>query len=233
MFMYWLEKLRQFKADSRETYKSISQKTGIPKTTVEKLFSGRTADPGLIMVSKLALCLGHSAAELLPSDGGAGTDKERELIKKYRLLDKAGRGRVENVISGELERVRAQKPRYYSMYYDFPVSAGTGDSMDYTNARIIELAEEPEAGTDFVLRIAGDSMEPEFTNGDLVCVKSAEQLEFGDIGIFAYDGNVYMKEYTDKGLRSLNPKYALIKGSRGIRILGKVLGKTKRESNQN
>lgn len=223
--MYWLERLKSFKKETGETYKGIAQKTGIPQTTVEKLFSGRTNDPKLLMTEKIVQVMGHSVSELLP-EGESYSQYERSLIARVRQLDGEGRLRTESVISGELRRIRAEaRRRFAHLYYDFPVSAGTGEYPDYTTAQIIELAAAPPPGTDFVLRIAGDSMEPDFSDGDHVCVKSMPTLNVGDIGIFSYAGSVYMKVYTRAGLRSLNPAYPLIKGNEDIRILGKVLGK--------
>ena len=223
--MLWLEKLRSFKDESGATYRSIADKTGIPQTTIEKLFSGRTNDPKLFMTERIARAMGHSASELLP-DAERYSVYERNMILKLRRLDGDGRTRTESVIKSELRRIRAEAGRRFScMYYDFPVSAGTGEYPDYTTAKIIELDREPPSGTDFVLRIAGDSMEPDFSDGDHVSVKSAQTLEYGDIGIFAYTGNVYIKEYTRAGLRSINPRYSIIKGHEDIRVLGKVLSK--------
>lgn len=225
--MYWLEKLKDFKTEAGATYRDIALKTGIAQSTVEKIFSGRTNDPKLMMTEQIANALGHSIAELLP--GTAVLSKaEKRFLHDFRALDSEGRSRVEAAINGELRRVRAEAAavrRYPCLYYDFPVSAGTGEYPDYSTARVIELDSEPPHGTDFILRIAGDSMEPDFSDGDRVFVNSSESLEFGDIGIFAYAGNVYIKEYTSAGLRSLNPKYKLIKGREDMRILGRVIGK--------
>ena len=223
--MLWLEKLRSFKDESGMTYRSIADGTGMPQTTIEKLFSGRTNDPKLMMTERIARVMGHSVSELLP-DSEHYSPYERDMILKLRRLDADGRARTESVIKSELRRIRAEAGRRFPcMYYDFPVSAGTGEYPDYTTAKIIELSEKPPAGTDFVLRISGDSMEPDYSDGDHVSVKSAQTLEYGDIGIFAYTGNVYIKEYTQAGLRSLNSKYPIIAGHEDIRVLGKVLSK--------
>lgn len=223
--MLWLEKLRRIKDETGATYRSISDKTGIPQTTIEKLFSGRTSDPKLFMTERITRAMGHSASELLPG-AEAYSAYERSMIQRLRRLDGDGRRRTEDVIKSELRRINAEAGRRYPcMYYDFPVSAGTGEYPDYTTAKIIELEHEPPTGTDFVLRIAGDSMEPAFSDGDRVAVKSAETLDLGDIGIFSYAGNVYIKEYTSSGLRSFNPIYPIIKAHEDIRVLGKVLSK--------
>ncbi len=221
--MYWLEQLKKFKSESKVTYKTISEKSGIPLTTIEKLFSGRTKDPKLTTVDKIAACFGYSAADLIESKDML-THDESILINNYRKLDMIGRSRVDKLTASEVERVRAESEKKYPvLYFDFPVSAGTGEFLDYETARIIELDSEVPKATSFVLRVAGDSMEPRFYDGDLVCVHSTKELDYGDIGIFSIQGNVYIKEYSPNGLVSLNPKYDIIKGSDQIIPLGRVL----------
>ena len=160
-------------------------------------------------------------------------DDEIEFINNYKKLNEHDRSIVDYVIKLGLNvnsQDEKQKPgykqikKYYSaILYDFPVSAGTGERPDATNASIVEIEEEPPHGTDYILRIAGNSMEPEYGDGDYVYVESTTTLNFGDVGIFAYEGSTYMKLYTESGLKSLNPNYALIQGE-DIHILGKVLG---------
>ena len=62
--MDWLDILRARKAESKKTYGDISKETGIPKTTIEKLFSGRTNDPKIGMLTKIAHCIGCTIDEL-------------------------------------------------------------------------------------------------------------------------------------------------------------------------
>lgn len=227
--MYWLDKLREIKSNTNETYKSLAQKTGIPQTTIEKLFSGRTNDPKMNTMNKILACMGHSLGELLEhnSETPIVTDEELKMINVYRGLDLDGRRRVRDTVRIEGERaktVASSRHCFHKIYYDFPVSAGTGEYLDNRTAVIAELEDEPPHGTDFILRIAGDSMEPEFHDGDYIYVNKTSYVNYGEIGVFSAAGNVYMKEYTTEGLRSLNPAYKLIPGSADIHCLGKVLG---------
>ncbi len=233
--MDWLAVLKSYKNVSGKTYADISRETGIPLTTIEKLFCGRTKDPKIGMMSKIAHCLGCTIDELAGAEQGTADvfgPEERRIISLYRSLDKAGKDAANAFLEHEAERVREaraaaerrERALYPKLYYDLPVSAGTGEYLDDSTAVIVGLENEPPAGTDYILRIAGNSMEPEFSNGDLVFVRRAEELEYGEIGIFVYSGSVYMKQYTPEGLRSLNPDYPLIPGSRDIRCIGLVLG---------
>ena len=224
--MYWLEKLREFKKESNLTYKEISERSSIALTTVEKLFSGRTRDPKLNMISDIVRVLGHSGAELIEGANDAPTPDETEMIKQMRSLDNLGRARVRDTILSELCRVELASRQVYSkIYYDFPVSAGTGEFLDERTATIATLSEKPPRGTDYILRISGDSMEPEFSDGDYIYVNKRDCVDFGEVGIFVAEGSVYMKECTPSGLRSFNPAYKLIRFYDDVRCLGKVIGK--------
>lgn len=229
--MFWLDKLREFKKENNITYKQISDKTGIALTTIEKIFSGRTNDPKLNMITKIVTVLGHTPAELVSNSGNTFvlSDFEKSILSGFNTLDDTGKRRVFDTLKSELSRMEAEKSaaqrRYSRIYYDFPVSAGTGEYLDNRTAVIAELSEEPPRGTDYVLRIAGDSMEPIYHDGDYVYVNSCETVDLGEVGIFVAEGSVYMKEYTQKGLRSFNPNYKLIKCYDNVRCLGRVLGK--------
>lgn len=65
------------------------------------------------------------------------------------------------------------------------------------------------------VRISGSSMEPEFHDGQIAWVLQQESVVNGEIGIFALNGEAYIKKLqNDKNgifLISLNEKYAPIK----------------------
>ncbi|WP_413471153.1 LexA family transcriptional regulator [Streptococcus suis] len=112
-------------------------------------------------------------------------------------------------------------------YYDQPASAGTGQYLNDVKVETIELPIEVDA--DFVVPIYGDSMEPEYHSGDYVFVKLSVDLSDGDIGVFAYNGDAYIKQLriTDQGayLHSLNPDYdnIPITADTDFRTIGEVV----------
>jgi len=113
--------------------------------------------------------------------------------------------------------------------YDIPVSAGTGNFLDDSSFEEIEVPSYIPIAVDFALRLSGDSMEPLFTDGQVIWVKEQDVLDNGEIGIFAYSDNVYCKKLIAEGkkayLRSLNPLYSdiEIKEDFGFKALGKVV----------
>ena len=106
--MYWLTQLREFKNEKGITYKEISEHTGVALTTVEKLFSGRTADPKLSKVTKITQLLGHDVTELIPGSTDTLSQHEKVLLSRFRSLDENGKRRVSDTITSELCRIAAE-----------------------------------------------------------------------------------------------------------------------------
>lgn len=112
-------------------------------------------------------------------------------------------------------------------YYDHPVSAGTGQYLNDVRVEQIELPVDIDA--DFVIPIKGDSMEPDYHDGDLVFIRTSVELNDGVIGVFNYNGDAYIKQLViDKDqayLHSLNPAYKdmPITPDTDFRIIGEVV----------
>ena len=83
---------------------------------------------------------------------------------------------------------------------------------------------------DCVFPVSGDSMEPDYRSGDLVLVEripDADNLRQGEIGAFIVGNETYIKEYSESGLVSRNPKYPLLRfdDEDKVYLIGRVLGK--------
>ena len=158
----------------------------------------------------------------------AGLDREgRRLALEYiRLLRESGRYSVER--PRMMPSSRAANIRTLPLY-SLAVSAGTGQFLDGEDYEMIEVGQEVPDGSNFGVRVAGDSMEPEFHDGQTVWVRQQRSLMTGDIGIFLYDGSAYLKQLValkdSMALHSLNPAYAdiVISPELPLRVLGKVL----------
>ncbi|HEP1833947.1 TPA: helix-turn-helix transcriptional regulator [Streptococcus suis] len=152
------------------------------------------------------------------------TEPNQKNVLRYssELLDK------QNTVTYSKNTVNELQATYYTYnYYDQPASAGTGQYLNDVQVEQVELPIEVNA--DFVVQIYGDSMEPEYHSGDYVFVKLSVDLSDGDIGVFAYNGEAYIKQLriTDQGayLRSLNPDYdnIPITADTDFRTIGEVV----------
>ena len=112
-------------------------------------------------------------------------------------------------------------------YYDHAASAGTGQYLNDVRVERIELPVDVDA--DFVIPIKGDSMEPDYLDGDLVFIQTSVDLNDGVIGVFNYNGEAYIKQLvidTEQSyLHSLNPAYKdmPITPETDFRIIGEVV----------
>lgn len=170
--------------------------------------------------------------------------KEYDHIKKYRSLDDRGKKNVDTLLDNEYEYLLSiqdqpqdtehaymiHEDRLYMTSYDYGASAGTGNYLDEWDIpkSTISVPDTPETRkADFVLRVVGDSMEPDYHDGDRVLVKSQDSVNLNDIAIYIIDGESYIKQYKGSYLHSLNPAYDDIQMNDGqvIKCVGKVLGK--------
>lgn len=112
---------------------------------------------------------------------------------------------------------------------DASLSAGEGIEplTDTTEEIEVDSREYPKA--DIAFKVKGDSMEPRYSDGDIVYVHSQPALDNGQIGAFLYNDEQYLKKYiVEDGkciLRSLNKKYKdiVVKESDSLYIYGKIL----------
>lgn len=177
----------------------------------------------------IALCKIYKCDNPLDIFGSSTINpSEQSLLEKYRDLDDHGKELVDLVLEKEHDRCIEsinEKPaalRIYT-YMQKIAAAGNGFYFDDIPTETIEAPYMP--GADFVIGVSGDSMEPTYNDGDLVYVEKRQIIHSGEIGIFMIHNECYIKEVTDEGLKSHNPKYKLIPGDESIQCIGKVLGK--------
>ena len=229
-------KISEIRKSKKMKIETLSQKSGVPISTLKKILSGATKDPQIDTIKAIARALECTLEDFDDNSNLKNYSAvEKKLIADYRKLDDHSKEVVQVVIRKELERNIPSEPNYDNIipikiyqvpYYDMPVSAGTGNPLDEVYPEKVDLTEQPPKGTDFIVRVSGDSMEPTYHDGDKLFVKEQPSIEIGEIGIFVVDGNAYVKELGVDRLISHNEKYSDIIINEYIRneCCGKVLG---------
>ena len=179
----------------------------------------------------LALCELYSLTNMY--ELFIGPNKDDPLF----MLNDEGKAKVYEYVnllvkSGLFERETAQILPFRRQIKKFHLkaSAGTGQYLDSDAHDIIDVGDEVSSLADFGITLAGNSMEPQYINGQTVWVHSQETLNNGEIGIFYYDGDAYCKKYYEGDgcikLISLNPSYdpIVVDEKKEFRIFGKVVG---------
>lgn len=127
----------------------------------------------------------------------------------------------------EFQSVSDKRERMANYYHG--VSAGSGVFiMGNESADQIPIPDTPEnRNVDYAISVTGNSMEPDFYDGDIVLVSQREEIRYGDVGIFIVNGSAYIKEYDKTELVSRNPDVNNISISEfdNIVCMGKVIGK--------
>lgn len=100
----FLKRLKKQKQLKKLRIEEISQESGIPVGTVSKILAGITTDPKINTMISIANTLGVSIDYLVY--GKIFIDnyscEEKDIIKKYRLLDEGGKGRIKNQLEYEV-----------------------------------------------------------------------------------------------------------------------------------
>lgn len=123
----------------------------------------------------------------------------------------------------------SENPARVLPLYTLAVSAGTGQFLDSDDFESVIVGADVPDTADYGVRVAGNSMEPRYQDGQTVWVQYRRTLRSGEIGVFLYDDNAYLKQLIvdDGGVRlhSLNPAYGdIVVGSAGeLRVLGRAV----------
>ncbi|HEL1991953.1 TPA: helix-turn-helix transcriptional regulator [Streptococcus suis] len=236
--IYIGQRIKDFRLSRNMTQKELAKRIGMGDTTIANYEKGFRS-PKKDTLFDLADVFGVSIDDLFPQRTPTApdsllteisdkvvqlTEPNQKNVLRYSsdLLDK------QNTVTYSKNTVNELQATYHTYnYYDQPASAGTGQYLNDVKVETIELPIEVDA--DFVVPIYGDSMEPEYHSGDYVFVKLSVDLSDGDIGVFAYNGDAYIKQLriTDQGayLHSLNPDYddIPITADTDFRTIGEVV----------
>jgi SOS-response transcriptional repressor LexA len=192
-------KICEFRKAKGLSLRQLAKKTGIASSSIHKIESGDTANPGAVTVQKLANALGVSPEMLM----GLATTKHAGLSLVPQAPNVVNLGSPDG-------------------FYRFPckgyVSAGgltqaieTEDIVYYEFAGIDEYSSDM-----FCLEVRGDSMNPPVPDRAIILVRSARNMRHkGWYVILTTDGQSTFKmiEFNESRavLKPLNPAYEPIK----------------------
>lgn len=235
------------------TATALALKLGLSKGNTSSWKKG--GNPSAEVLMKLADELNCTVDALLGRQfSSANLSKdETELLKIFRSLSERDQGRViekaETLAElaaerAEQERAAAEKQKcialsvssvstaeeqddFYVDICNLPVSAGTGVYLDDNHTEPLKIKHTAIAErANYAVRVSGDSMTPEYYDGDIVLVETCPSVNVGEIGIFVVDGEGYIKQFGGDKLISLNSKYPdiTLRTCESVSCRGRVLG---------
>ena len=206
------DKLNRLKSENGLTTDALSERSGVPKGTLNKLLNGETRNPTAQTLKRLARALGCPLETLCgtPADIPACTGWATSAAIVRRLIER-----------GELLPVTARK---------VPLLGEIAAGQPITCVEEVTVAECGDGvRCDFALRVRGDSMVgARIHDGDVVYVRRQDDVDDGQIAAVVIDGQATLKRvyHIPHGVQLLseNPKYPpmifTLPDHDDIRILG-------------
>lgn len=187
------------------SYSELAEKTGIPKSALQRYATGETAKIPLNRMEAMAAALRTTPAYLLgweKSAGGMPLPAGAQPVRSFERIPIIG-----------------------------AVRAGW-NSPAYEEADGFEYADVRNPDRYFFLKVNGDSMAPQINEGDLALVHRQQSADSGDLIVAMVNGEEgTIKRYVRQGaaviLQPFNPNYAPMVLSEdeldGFCIVGKVV----------
>ena len=230
-------KLKEARLASGLTQKEVAISIGRPQQTVAAWETARAQPDADTLYSLLVLYdvspntfFGY---DITPMDVSS---EESELLRVFRELDNFGKRLVRIVADEEASRCTpdldlrqiipsetASKCLFLQLS-EQPASVGTGIYLGPEAFRSIKVVENKQTRrAAFCVRVSGDSMEPVYSDGDIVMV-SRDSVQLGDIALVTLNGNGYIKRLGNGCLLSENKNYDPIPCQEGAIVNGRVIG---------
>ena len=241
--MAYYTRLREARKQAKLTQEQLGNLVGCAKTTITGYETGKS-EPSMAILSKIMDAVGVDANFIFQDEQQErrevhATPQEMEnIIFKYRLLDEQSKDFILRVLEYEFSRRNQSIKENGKKRIAFPsgnktlslrvseqtASAGSGIYLGPDAFSEIDVLENRlTSHADFAVPVSGDSMEPQFHDGDIALV-SADPADVGDIVVVFLQGDGYIKKMGHGELISLNRKYAPIPLDDSLRVCGKVIG---------
>ncbi|WP_075878000.1 S24 family peptidase [Merdibacter massiliensis] len=239
MNRYLIDMLKKGRSKSGYTQAQVAEMLGIKGNTLSGYETG-ASEPDIDTYLQLCkiydmdyVSILEKAYNLKPMDEIALSIDEQDHIKKYRSLDPLDKKAIDGLLDTLSHRQEQAKefiefePPMLLPFYGHIVSAGTGQFVfDDIPPEMIEVGHNHiNMQANFAVGVNGDSMEPTYSDGDVLLIKKQPSVNVGEIGIFMINGEAFVKEFAGSVLKSHNDKYEDIPITDQTICLGKVIGK--------
>lgn len=173
------------------------------------------SSPNSDIVVKIAEHLNVSTDYLLLGKEPSIPTEYKKLISSYQKLSlenqKMALRLMNTMYDVQVENEKRKNIKIIQVkFMQDTASAGQGVSLwNDGDGEYIDVIETPNSlEADYAVRVEGESMLPDYHDGDIVLVKEQSDIEIGQVGIFTINNSKgYIKEYGEDRLISRNPEY--------------------------
>ena len=228
------DRIRHYREKLGIEQKALAAMVGVTANAVSNWERGR-ARPDVNLLPNICEALQITLYQLYDLDDPSGSYSaaEERFMDDYRQLTSGNRYAVSVLTQTLLKVQQAESSRATRKLtlFERPLAAGVGDPNEFEDSGvpIYVYDDSLTQRADCVFIVNGDSMEPEYRDGDLVLVRripDAPELKEGEIGAFIVGNETYIKEYQPDGLYSRNPSYPVMSFSEfeHVYLIGRVIG---------
>lgn len=149
-----IRKLKEAKRSCRLTAEELALRTGVPCSTLNKIFSGNIEEPKFSVIVAIASALGLPVSALTGEDPAlALPEQEKKLLLSFRSLDAHGQEICNYLIEKEAERCAANSLSAPNAASVFPVEpADVSPAAKATQAKVLPFANS-ESKASFRIRL--------------------------------------------------------------------------------
>lgn len=228
------ERIRFYRERAGMEQKTLAKLIGVTGNAVSNWENGR-GRPDINLLPDICRALNVTMYDLFDMEDpsirySAG---DQIFLDQYKQLSPGHRMAVDQMVDTLLKvQIAESVPLIRRLtFYKKSLAAGLGDptEIDDEGQPIFLYASREVDRADCVFTVNGDSMEPEYHNGDMVLVSripDAPDLQLGEVGAFIVGNETYIKVYREEGLESLNPKYPIMHfhDTESVYLIGRVTG---------
>ena len=228
------ERIRFYRERAGMEQKTLARLIGVTGNAISNWENGR-GRPDINLIPDICRALNVTMYDLFDMEdpGIRYSAGEQIFLDQYKQLSPGHRMAVDQMVDTLLKvQIAESVPLIRRLtFYQKSLAAGVGDpsEIDDEGQPIFLYASREVDRADCVFTVNGDSMEPEYHNGDMVLVSripDAPDLQLGEVGAFIVGNETYIKVYREEGLESLNPKYPIMHfhDAESVYLIGRVTG---------
>lgn len=196
------ENLKKLRLEQKLNQTDFGQLFGVPKSTYQGYEAGDREPDSSFWVSVADRYKVSTDFLLGMTDDKRGTKYgvRSELDEKYAALDDHGRRVVDLVMDAEAERMAKPKETVVVdlgtiRHYLYRPAAGPDGMVSGSDYEDIPRTADMPKNASYCLTVSGDSMEPYIKDGQMVYVEEDVPLGDMEVGVFFYQGGIYVKQY--------------------------------------
>lgn len=189
------ERLKELMSVHKMTKEELAERCDLPLETVRNIYYGKTNDPKVSTVLKIAKVFNLSVNCLLGEC--QHTQDERALLQYYRACGHHGKNLV--LISAKYEALTTKEEREATTGHTIPCLFPEGDiyhGINYDTCRTEEIYTTNDEA-DVAIHMTNNCLMPIYCKGDTILIAHRFSRD-NEYGVFYYHGKAYIRQYVER-----------------------------------